>query len=181
LDKIKIIPNIIIGDFDSVSPKLIEKYSNKEKYPNIDIINFDKDKDLTDYELALKHSFTFNPNEIFMFGATGSFFDHSLANIILLVKYYSDSVKLKIITSNSSICCIKEGVTIMGMVGARVSLFPLDSVKDVKLEGFQYEFKESNLSPFDFSISNVILSDNAIISFKSGVFLIILFDSVGQV
>jgi len=169
----------MIGDFDSANRGLIEKYSNKEKYPNIDIINFDKIKDLTDYELALKHSFTFNPNEIFMFGATGSFFDHSLANIILLVKYYSKNIKLKIITSNSSIYCIKEGVTIVGMAKARISLFPFESVEDIKLEGFQYEFKKNNLSPFDFSISNVILSNNAIISFKSGVFLIILFDREG--
>ena len=176
LDSINIIPNIIIGDFDSVNKDVIDKYSNKEKYPNIDIIDFETDKDLTDYELALRHSLTFNSEEIFMFGSTGSFFDHSLANIILLTKYSCNTQQLKIITSNSSIYLIQKSSTIERMNGARVSLFPIANIEDIRLEGFQYEFKKSNLSLFDFSISNIISSDNAIISFKNGNFLIVLFD-----
>ncbi len=170
LDKVSITPDIIIGDLDSVDKDILEKY------PNVEIMRFNRDKELTDYDLALEYAFSLKPKRVYMFGSMGSFLDHSLANIIISEKYSEHNEGLQIITANATAYYIYKSSSIENMEGRRVSLFALMTATKLHLEGFQYEFKKSSLMPLEFSISNVINSNSARISFKSGIFLVILFD-----
>ncbi len=59
LDRISVIPDLIIGDFDSVEETLLQKYSQEKEIP---VIRYDPIKDATDTELgvrlALQHDCT---------------------------------------------------------------------------------------------------------------------------
>lgn len=90
-NKIKI--DIAIGDFDSTSKESIV-FLRKH---NIETLVFNKDKDMTDMELALNFCIENDVNEVYLFGATGTRYDHSISNINLLKTYYEKGLKISII------------------------------------------------------------------------------------
>ena len=91
-------PDIVIGDFDSISEK-DRNYVKKEK---ISLIKFPSIKDKTDSELALDYCIANGIKEITIVAYSGNRLDHTLANItmfstksdklnIRLVDLYNDS------------------------------------------------------------------------------------------
>ncbi|MFH1537284.1 MAG: thiamine diphosphokinase, partial [Patescibacteria group bacterium] len=83
LVNLKIKPDIIIGDFDSISKKAIKKFDDVEQ---IRVYNQNK----TDLEKALDYLMEEKCEIVDIFGATSNErIDHTLANIFLL-KNYSD-------------------------------------------------------------------------------------------
>jgi len=171
LDKLKIKPSIIIGDMDSANEKLLKKFKDvqKELFPT--------NKDLTDSELALKKALLFDPEIISIFGATGSYFDHSYANVINLFKYHKKNAEIEIITSNARIFSIVGEKEILNHKNRRFSLFVIEEVHGLEMHGSKYEFKSNKkLSPAEYSISNVIINNDFKIKFKKGLMFCVLFD-----
>ena len=77
--KNKVIPDILIGDFDS-SPPLSEKYRS-----NVETIIHRREKDKTDAHLALELAMKRGAKEIIICGAISvDEIDHTLGNIFLL-------------------------------------------------------------------------------------------------
>jgi len=170
LDKLKIKPHLILGDFDSVDPKILSSYKDVKRE------QFKSEKDLTDSEIALQEALSLNPEEIYLLGMTGSYFDHSLGNIFNLLRNYASGTEINIVTDNSIISAVSGKKQFNNLSGRRISFFPLGEVKDFKMEGFKYLYKKNNLGILDYSVSNVIECDSAEISFISGFLLAILFD-----
>ena len=75
------IPDYVLGDFDSIDPKVLEHYGSCSN-----IIRSPIEKDETDTELAIRKAVELNAGEIVILGATGSRLDHTLGNIFLLKK-----------------------------------------------------------------------------------------------
>ena len=71
LEKLGIVPDIAMGDFDSLGyiPRL-----NR-------VVRFSEEKDFTDMERALQRAHTRSCDEIYVYGALGGRFDHSLYNM----------------------------------------------------------------------------------------------------
>ncbi|MCK4799219.1 MAG: thiamine diphosphokinase [Spirochaetes bacterium] len=170
LDRLAIIPDFIIGDMDSAEPNLLLKY---ERIPKKVL---QTEKDLTDSEFAIQKAIALNPNKISIFAATGSFVDHSIANIINLLRNNNKKIEMKIITQNSEIFSITDEKIILNSIGIRFSLFPIGIVKGISMKGCKYLFKRSNISPIDYSVSNVITENEARIKIKKGMLICILFD-----
>ena len=81
-------PEVIIGDLDSIEKKVLEYYKNK----NILIKKFPKDKDFTDFELILKEINKISGNKnfverIFVVGGLGKRIDMTLSNLFIMEKY----------------------------------------------------------------------------------------------
>ena len=81
-------PEVIIGDLDSIEKKVLEYYKNK----NILIKKFPKDKDFTDFELILKEINKISENKnsvekIFVVGGLGKRIDMTLSNLFIMEKY----------------------------------------------------------------------------------------------
>jgi len=163
-------PNLIIGDFDSVSPELLEDYSQIpiEKYP--------AKKDFSDSELCIQKAISMNPKEVILLAMTGNYFDHSYAGIINFFRNYHRAISMKMVTSNSTIFPINETISLSGLKGRRFSLFPLTTVKQFTMTGSQYNFSKENLSFTDYSISNSIIDNELKINFKTGKLFCVLFD-----
>ena len=171
LEKLSIKPNLILGDMDSLNENILIKYNDikKEKYST--------DKDFTDSELAIQKAINFNPEKISILAATGSYIDHSFANMINLLRNYNAKIDIKIVTENSIIFPIINKKILRDYSGKRFSIFPIGEVKGIILKGCKYTFKDkSDLLPIDYSISNVIIRNKACISVKKGMLICILFD-----
>lgn len=168
LHKLGIRPDYLLGDFDSIKSSEIDE--------SIEIERYRPEKDYSDSELAVMKALELKAARISLFGLTGSYFDHSFANVINLFKYCNDSVNIEIITSNSRIFSILDRREFLDYAGRRCSLFPLSEIKGLKMEGFKYLFKGDSLSWTDYSLSNVIDSDYALVEFSEGRMFCVLFD-----
>ena len=101
--KMGLVPDIIIGDFDTVSPEILKEYEDME---NCRIIRLCPEKDDTDTESAINLAIREGFREIDVLGATGSRFDHTYANMFLLKKAYLQNVTLTFYTGLSKIYLI---------------------------------------------------------------------------
>lgn len=159
-------PDLLVGDFDSVSPELLEKYSNA----GIPIDIFPKDKDWTDTQIAVDLAIDKGATQIELLGALGSRFDHSYANVMLLRRMESKGVRGRILHSHSTILVSNNILELEGSAGQIVSLLPLGG--DVLIEytqGLSYSLIESELSmEYPIGVSNILTSNSAIVKIRKG-------------
>lgn len=134
--KYGIIPDLIIGDFDSTDPDILKEYEKRiplERYP--------AEKDFTDMELAIESAISRGYKNLVLTGATGTRLDHTLGNIMLMEKYCKTGVNITIIDNNNEMRIISDNTDLLleGKEGHYISLIPLtDSIQGLYLEGFKY-------------------------------------------
>ena len=104
LNKINVMPNYIIGDFDSVNKTTLNQYENK----NIEITYLKPEKDFTDTHMAIKLAIEKRAKHITIIGATGTRMDHTLANIHALNETLQNNVPTEIINENNIIMLINK-------------------------------------------------------------------------
>lgn len=168
IEKLKLTPNIIIGDMDSIKPELLK--NNKS-------INYPPKKDKTDFELAVDYCFKNEFQEIIIFGFLGDRIDHMMANIFLLAKTLSEnnSIIMKIIEGQKEIFILNKEIVINGKIGDEVSIIPVsEKLEGITTDGFEYQLKnEDLLSGSTRGISNVMTKASVKISAVNGTALII--------
>lgn len=166
-----ITPNIILGDFDSLAPELQESLKGKK----IEWIAYDKEKDETDSELALKYAIEKGYKEILLFGIFGSRIDHMLINIFALEVIAKENSKVTIIEGYKEIQVIKKHTIFHGKKGDLLSLIPLKgTAKKVITKNLYYPLKNEDLL-FGYSrgISNIFTENTAEVSLTDGSLLVI--------
>ncbi len=138
--KIKINPDILIGDFDSV--KFPQKISSE-----IEIHRFPDKKDKTDFELALDFCFKYKAGFIEIVMPDYGEIDHLLGNVMLLSRGFKPGVKIKLINYCYEIHPVKNGrLTISGSVGDIVSVIPSSNKVKMSCTGMDYNVKNLSLS-----------------------------------
>jgi thiamine pyrophosphokinase len=170
LDQLNITPDLIIGDMDSVPEKVLGKYKN------IPLEKYAREKDLTDSEISLQKAISLKPEKISLLAMTGSYFDHSLANIINLYRNYEPNIEIEVITHNAVIFPITSKREFSGLADRRFSLFPIGKVSGISITGAKYHLKNPDFEATDYSISNVIKGNHFSINIKNGFLLFILYD-----
>ena len=174
LYKLKIIPNHVVGDFDSVSPEILEFYKRQSQ---IIFYTFNAEKDNTDTDIALKLAIQLKSSKITILGALGKRMDHAIANIHILKDALEANIPCQIIDEHNRIYLINKEMTLEKekVYGKYVSLIPLTStVAGLSLTGFKYPLKDYTL-PIGTSlgISNEIIGDTAHIQMKNGILIVI--------
>ncbi|HOQ15916.1 MAG: thiamine diphosphokinase [Epulopiscium sp.] len=166
-----LVPDLIVGDFDSASKEDMHYYQDK----NIIFKSFPSKKDKTDTELALDIAIEKNPREIYIIGGTGNRLDHTLANIHLLYYGLQKKIAISLITSTQKIYLIDKEITLKGEKGNFVSLIPFSlEVHGVTTKGLEYPLNEAVLySGSSYGISNVMTASTASICIKAGFLLVI--------
>lgn len=170
LDKINILPNFIVGDFDSVSEQTLQKYKN------IKILKLNPEKDYTDTHMALKLALELKSDEIYILGALGKRIDHAIANIHILKEALDNNIKCKIIDENNEIELINAGTTIVQKSQYKyISLIPLTTkATGITLTGFKYPLKDATLNiGYSIGVSNEIINGSAKIIIKDGILIMI--------
>ena len=174
LYKLKIIPNHVVGDFDSVSPEILEFY---KKQSQIIFHTYHPEKDNTDTDIALKLAIRLKSSKITIMGALGKRMDHAIANIHILKDALEANIPCQIIDEHNRIYLINKEMTLEKdkIYGKYVSLIPLTSeVEGITLTGFKYPLENYTL-PIGTSlgISNEIIEDRAHIEMKKGILIVI--------
>jgi len=172
LDALGVIPDNIIGDFDSVNIEILKKYEDM----NIAIHKLETEKDYTDTHMALKLAIELGSSEITIAGAIGSRIDHTLSNIHLLDEANSKNVQCKIVDEKNEIMVIDKNIMIEKDEKYKyISLIPLtDEVEGVTLEGFKYGLENRTLKIGEsIGISNEQVSDIAQIKIEKGKLIVI--------
>jgi len=173
VDQLKLVPDFILGDFDSVSLELLDKY----KALKIPVISYPVQKDKTDTQIALELAISHKPDKIVICGATGSRADHMLANIHLLLQPMHAGIDACIIDNNNKIYLRDKSFYIKKeeQYGKYVSLLPFtDRVGGITLTGFKYPLVNAELViGSSLGVSNEIEEPNAKVSFMEGILLVV--------
>lgn len=169
LEKVKrlgLIPNLILGDFDSVNKSVLEDYKNL----NIEVVTFPSEKDYTDMELAISHAVKMGFKDIILVGASGTRLDHTVANMLLIEKYHKKDINIRIIDNNNFIQIITDSMIIPFRKNYYVSLIPLsENIEGLTLEGFKYPLNNINVERGStLCISNEVSEDVGLIKLNKG-------------
>lgn len=170
-----LVPDEIVGDFDSVKKEVLEYF--KEHNPDVQILKFQPEKDETDTELALRTAIEAGCEKIWLLGATGTRLDHVLGNIHLLGMAMERKCECIMVDSYNRIRMLNKGIRLKKeeQYGDYVSLFPFTpEVKGLTLRGFKYPLQSYNLPCYhSLGVSNEISGDEAEISFEEGILLMV--------
>lgn len=165
-------PDISLGDFDSVSLEEAARIQTSSG----DFLSCDPVmKDLTDTEMAFSWAVQQRPDEIIILGGLGSRFDHSLANVHLLLKGLKAGIPTCLLDEKNELRLMDKQLTITKGSFSHVSLLPLTmEVTGINLKGFQYPLYDATLTIGDsLGISNVLIEQEGSISISSGYLLVI--------
>jgi thiamine pyrophosphokinase len=167
IDHLNITPDVIIGDFDSISKKALDKFKDCKIVPR-------DNQNSTDMEKALTYAVKLKPAKILVFGAVGDRIDHTLTNLNMLKKFHQYA-QIELITNKSKLFFINKPIELNEPAGTTISLVPEGLVKAVTLTGFLYPLNKDDL---EFGgrdgQSNVTNSETQIIDFKKGELFIII-------
>lgn len=166
--KEKIVPNLVIGDFDSYKGTLPAE---------IKTIILPKEKDETDTLACVKYAITLGFKEIVILGGTGGRLDHTIANIQCL--YYGAKNGISIVLrdeKNIVSVHLPSSFRVEKYQDYKLSLFAFSQIcEGVTIRGLKYPLSDYTLDEsFPLGVSNEFIDDFADISFKKGVLLLIL-------
>ncbi|OPX51273.1 thiamine diphosphokinase [Clostridium thermobutyricum] len=174
LYKYNITPNLIVGDFDSGDLKVVEYFKNT----GIEVRKYSTHKDYTDTHLAYNIAKELGDvKKIYLLGATGTRFDHSLGNLGLFLNSLEDDIYLEIVDDNNIMFIVDRKTTIKNRKNKVLSFHGLsDEVRNFTIKNAKYELERYNLKLLEpRAICNEFLDGEDVqIDFDSGKILVML-------
>lgn len=165
------VPDVLIGDMDSLLPEQLGPYEQQ----GVKMIRYPAGKDFTDTALAMDYALELKPQRIQIWGALGGRIDHALANLFLLIRGKEAGVATCLLDEYGETFVPAEDAVFENAEGCVVSLLALSSrVEGITLEGFAYPMEEGTLELSESrGVSNIIASKRARIHVRSGHLLVI--------
>lgn len=167
----RVIPDIAIGDFDSVSDWQMQIIKRQSKRMDI----YPKKKNKTDMELAIEYAIGLHPKEVTIYGAIGDRLDHTMANIHLLEKLLENGIAGVIRDESNEVRIVTSQLKVKKEARfPYVSILPVTEAVEVTLDGFAYDLSHTIIHRGQtIGISNEIREDEATIEVHSGKALMI--------
>ena len=159
--------DVIVGDFDSVSPQALASARQQKRYP--------VDKDATDLELALREARDLGAERITLIGGGGGRLDHLLANAAVLGSDDLAELEIDALMGGARLWVVRRQREITGRAGQLVSLLPLGgSARGVHTAGLRWALSGETLEAGSArGVSNEMTGPRAKVSLSSGVLLVI--------
>lgn len=174
--EIGIMPTHIIGDFDTVSYEILNKYTDNE---SVSITRLMPEKDFSDTQSALCMAIENNCTHIEIIGGTGTRLDHTIANIHTLQLALNKCDDAVIVNENNRIRLVngRKVIERSEAFGKYISFLPLtQKVKGVTLKGFKYpvdDFEFDIYKSLSLGVSNEIVGDRAEVDVAEGILIMI--------
>ncbi len=169
-----IIPNLVIGDFDSLDDEQIHQL----EIAGAILIHYPVRKDFTDLELALQHAKTNGAQEVMVLAALGGRWDQTLANMLLTASERFAQAHIRLLDDTQELHLLRAGqvFTLNGQPGDTVSLIPLfGDAHGITTHNLEYPLKnETLLFGSTRGISNVLLAENATVSVQDGMLMCVI-------
>ena len=166
------IPDYILGDFDSIDKKVLEKYKTQK----IKINELKPEKDFTDTEEAINLAIKLKSSEFVIIGAIGTRIDHVLANINVLKIALDNNIKAQIINEHNEIELINNELIIeKNNLYKYISIMPLTTqVEGITITGMKYPLVNYTLTIGNsLGVSNEQIEKTAKIKVKDGILIVI--------
>jgi len=165
-------PDVLIGDFDSIAPDILEEY----KKSGVETIKHPVRKDMTDTELAVEYAVSRGAGRIFIAGAFGTRIDHTLSNLQLLHKILDSGLEGVLIDENNTVYLIKDKIEIKRKENYKLSLIPATPiVEGISTGGLAYPLADAVMTiGTSLGISNEFTLDEAWVSIRKGRLYVIL-------
>lgn len=173
LKEIGLIPDVVIGDLDSLEGEL--KHKNVVKHP--------VEKDETDTFLATKLGVEKGYKNFIIFGGVGGRIDHTIANIQNLLWIAKRGGRAFLIGNDVIMTVISDDLlTFSADFKGKISIFAQEnSVEGVNIKGLKYSAENLTLTPeFPLGVSNEFVGERAEISVEDGSLLIIWEQKIGD-
>jgi thiamine pyrophosphokinase len=170
----RIIPNVVIGDFDSLLPSELETLQAQ----GAQLIRYPTRKDFTDLELALEYARQQNPQQVIILGGLGQRWDQTLANLLLLANPANQNFRISLIDGSQEIMLIHASQTfeIHGKPGDTVSLIPIQGNADgITTRGLEYPLTNESLQ-FGTArgVSNALMESTGTIYLHQGMLICVI-------
>ncbi len=167
LKKIDVVPNMVMGDFDSLGYEPLE----------IRHVKFSAHKDKSDMELAISRAKTMKCDSLYVFGALGGRLDHTIANLYI----FADACE-----QGMYVCMVDEEIAIFFVSGpdvfeadaresGTVSVFSMSDVSHGVFErGMEWDIDDVDLSNrTSLGLSNELIGQPVMIGVESGTLMIV--------
>ena len=134
-------PDLLVGDLDSVSAAV------RSRYPGLPTIEYPRDKDALDVELALNEARARGAERIALIGGLRGRLDQALANLLIVQGRHALGGQLSIDDGVSAVLPLREGEQrqLNLASGTPFSLLPLDASAEVTLTGADYRLDKALL------------------------------------
>jgi len=161
-------PTTVLGDLDSIESSLLKKI----KIMDIDLINYETDKDKTDFELSLNNIDNPKEKNIYLIGGEGGEVDH-LFSIFLLIINYEFAENLTWFYKDKTII-FKTNVSIKMELGSNFSIIPITQLESLTITGAKWDVNKIDVKPGSTkTLRNISISDEVTINCEDGLFSVI--------
>ena len=159
-------PDLTIGDFDTMP------VSQAERGP-VEVLPAHKDD--TDLGVCLRAGWERGCRSFLLAGCLGGRLDHTVACLQLMADYAARGCEVEAVDATNTVRVLAPGsYRLRRREGCLLSLLALsDAVRGVDLRGTEWELEDAELtSRYPLGISNVILGEEAELSFREGLLLV---------
>ena len=164
-----IIPDLIIGDFDTGAPVSFPTEAEIQRFPI--------EKDDSDTMLCVKEAARRGFTDITVVGGLSGRLDHTFANLQMLAYGASIGLNITVTDGENEVFLLRPGKTILQKKdGFSLSLFSYgEKASGISLRGVKYLLENGELTNlFPLGLSNEITEEKAEISFTHGILLVII-------
>jgi thiamine pyrophosphokinase len=135
-----VVPSVAIGDFDSIKEGEFEEVKKRVTV----VKKYSPEKDFTDTELALRLAIKKKPQQIVLYGGSGTRIDHELGTLHLLELCYKHGISAVFRDETNEVVVVGRGRTILnkrkGM--GYVSVIPITKSIQITLQHFKYTIEK---------------------------------------
>jgi thiamine pyrophosphokinase len=166
--EIGILPNLIIGDFDSITAETLIYFKNIRQIE-------DPDQNTTDLEKSILYCINNGIGSADVNGASGDRIDHTTASLGCFKKF-GDRISLRMIDSAGELTRINKEVHLSMSIGEKLSLIPVDRCTGIRTQNLKYLLYNETLEiGTREGVSNSAVAKNVSISVEHGTLLLYRF------
>lgn len=166
---LNILPQIAVGDFDSLDPAALDQLIAA----GVEVQRHPVHKDETDLEFALLQAVERGARCVHVLAALGGRADQHLANLQLLTHPALAPLDVRLLHERWQVFVIRDSVRIYGSPDDIVSLLPMtETVTGIVTEGLYYPLRDEalRLGPAR-GVSNRMLATEACVTIRDGILL----------
>lgn len=159
-------PNLLVGDFDSIT----------DVPNNIEIKKFKREKDETDTYLAIEEGIKRGYNNFELYGCLGNRPEHTIANIQNIVGFKKKGINCTLIDENTKVLIVSENESVkIFEKDSYISLFSYTSNCVVSIKNMKYNLEKYKITnTFPIGLDNEPIDDVGLIEVHEGTAILII-------
>ena len=158
-----LMPNVVIGDLDSISPRQRERFQA--------VLIEDRDQETNDLTKAVNWCRRQGIKAVTILGATGKREDHTLANIALLARYNRD-IRAAMVTDHGTFSIARAACEFRSVPGQQISIFSLTPDTAITSTGLKYPLSGMKLAELWQGSLNEATGNTFTLTFNAGTIVV---------